>query len=616
MDYPVNNLPPARPSRHTALPAWSNQDSQHIDYPTNNLPPAMPDRPRLKDYLAAMKPDTWGSSTGRSSKRSSARVDENMYIPPPVSNIDGNSSLYNNNPSHLTVGPTRTSLSNYSPRHYQVQSPVHSEQSPITYAPPSAQHSVPNQSYSMDPGLTLPAQSFHGHPQTTYNPPTNQSYTQQQQFYASQPVHQPNPAPQQPFHQPHPSQQPVYQQPSSQHSFPQSLQQPTYQPPQQQMHQPPQQQMHQPPQQQMHQPPQQQMYQPPQQPTHQPPQQQMYQPPQQQMHQQPTHQPPAPQQTFYQSHTSQQPLYQPPQQPLHQSPQQPINHQPSFQQPMYQTHQSLPQQPPHQAGLQQPSAYQNQNLGDSNRTVQQPLPPAKFDPYRPQPIGAYDIPKPQNPPYTPPQQQQQQQQQPTMPPPRINPQDVYRPGGLLSTNQPQAPSPSINNNNYDPNQYVQYVPPPPPPPAATPMTSSPINSVLKPSSVPQIADDLLSLALEQQIETIINSPEPNTPEPPQSASPVDEELQMKSNGKPIACIQPLSMVIEEKQQIQPTVTPVANFSPLQDPYDDKDKLDQLAADVQRFEKHVSTMTKKILNGTVPLEVEWKVSEDNYRLYQV
>ncbi|CAF4864170.1 unnamed protein product, partial [Rotaria sp. Silwood2] len=42
---------------------------------------------RLKDYLAAMKPDTWGSSTGRSSKRSSTKREENMYMPLPGSNI-------------------------------------------------------------------------------------------------------------------------------------------------------------------------------------------------------------------------------------------------------------------------------------------------------------------------------------------------------------------------------------------------------------------------------------------------------------------------------------------------------------------------------------------------
>jgi len=271
------------------------------------------------------------------------------------------------------------------------------------------------------------------------------------------------------------------------------------------------------------------------------------------------------------------------------------------------------QQPPYQPTSQQPTVYQNQNLNDPNRSAQQILPPAKFDPYRPQPVGAYDIPKPQNPPFTPAPQQQQQQQTIPQPASRINPQDVYRPGGLLSTNPPQIPSSSsTNNNNYDPTQFVQYIPPPAPlpPPTLVPSPSAtklPTNSVSNQPSMPKIDDDLLSLALEQQLETTLSQHniQPNSPEPP-PISPNDEELQLKSNGKPMACIQPLSMVIEEKQPVQPPVTPTTSLNPPQDLFDDKDKLDQFVADVQRFEKHVSTMTKKILNGTVPLEVEWKV----------
>ncbi|CAF4347068.1 unnamed protein product, partial [Rotaria sp. Silwood2] len=309
-------------------------------------------------------------------------------------------------------------------------------------------------------------------------------------------------------------------------------------------------------------------------------------------------------------------------------------------------------------------------------STHQPSLPAKFDPYRPQPVGAYDIPKSQNPPFTsppppqqqqtilppqyqqiisppqqqqiissfqhqqiippsqqqqtisplqpqqiisPPQQQQQQQQQ-IMPPLQpqqiipptasINPQDVYRPGGLFSTNQPQVPSSSINNNNYDSSKTVQYIPPSAPIVPSSSNTNLPINSTSKQSSIPHIADDLLSLALEQQAETTIttNNIVPNSPEPP-STNSFDEDLHIKSNGKPIACIQPLSMIIEEKQSTQSLVTPTTSLHPPQDPYDDKDKLDQLVGDVQRFEKHVSTMTKKILNGTVPLEVEWKELSD-------
>jgi len=157
---------------------------------------------------------------------------------------------------------------------------------------------------------------------------------------------------------------------------------------------------------------------------------------------------------------------------------------------------------------------------------------------------------------------------------------------------------------------VQYVQPPSPLPLPmVPSSSSapnlPIKSVSIQPSTPKIVDDLLSLALEQQVESSTINTEPNSPQP-QSTIPVDEELQLKSNGKPMACIQPLSIIIEEKQAVEPLVTPVSSLNPSQDPYDDKDKLDQLISDVQRFEKHVSTMTKKILNGTVPLEVEWKV----------
>lgn len=80
--------------------------------------------------------------------------------------------------------------------------------------------------------------------------------------------------------------------------------------------------------------------------------------------------------------------------------------------------------PMHQPALQNPSMYQ----------YSRPPLPAKFDPYRPQPVGAYDIPT-------------------TQPPSFLNPQDVYRPGGLLGmTQQPMSTA------NYDPNQYVQYIP--------------------------------------------------------------------------------------------------------------------------------------------------------------
>jgi hypothetical protein len=67
-----------------------------------------------------------------------------------------------------------------------------------------------------------------------------------------------------------------------------------------------------------------------------------------------------------------------------------------------------------------------------------------LNPYRPQPVGAYEIPKSSQ----------------TTFPPLLNPQDIYRPGGLLGMNQSQVPSSTMNNNNinYDQNQFVPYIP--------------------------------------------------------------------------------------------------------------------------------------------------------------
>lgn len=641
--------PPNIPPRPNQTPTWTNQDFHEPDFSMENLPTTSPDRPRLKDYLAAMKPDTWGSSSGRPSKRSSVKRDENMYIPPPPSmpNVMDNNHIYSNNvPSNAqlyssvpsTAGPALTSLSTFSPHHYPVQSPISSEHHPSSFVPQQYQQPKPNQLYSNDPGSTLLAQSVGGAHQGNYNVPNTQPFAQHQQFHPSQqPVYQSNLSSQQTFHQPPPT-QPLVRQPSPSpqtvYHPPLPQQQSIYQPPphQQPMHQPP------PPQQPIYQPPpsQQSAYQPPtpQHAIYHPPpsQQSVYQPPPPtQQQQQPMYQPSPAQQSTYQSIPPQQPMYQPTyqtptsQNPMYQIPptQQPTH--PSFlQQPTQPINQHQIFQTPQTNPTQQPTAFQNQNITDTNRSVQPSLPSAKFDPYRPQPIGAYDIPKPLNPPVvssTPPPPPPSQQQTISSQPP-VTVQDVYRPGGLLSTNQPQIPSLSTNNNNYNPNQYVQYIQPTPvqqpslPQPTPSPRpplvpssTSSTPNLPTKPVTpqpvIPNIVDDLLSLALEQQIESSTIETEIHSPEP-QSPIPIDEEIQQKSNGKPIACIQPLPIVIEEKPIIQPAVTPVASLSPPQDPYDDKDKLDQLASDVQRFEKHVSTMTKKILNGTVPLEVEWKV----------
>ncbi|CAF3354792.1 unnamed protein product [Rotaria socialis] len=259
-------LPSNIPLRHSPSPAWSNQDLHEDDFSTTSLPSTISDRPRLKDYLAAMKPDTWGSNTGRSSKRSSSRRDENMYTPLPGSNI-GDSSNFYANPNTLQSLPT------FNPHQYQVQSSIAPEQPTMSYVPPptqspsfatqhrmSYQQPTHNQSRSMDPNSNLPPQNYRGQPQMTYNPPSTppvQPIAQHQQFYPSQPnaptqqtfyqlpppsaqiqqpVYQPSPPAQQPIYQPSPVQQPVYQQqayqplPPQQQSFQPSVQQPAYQP--------------------------------------------------------------------------------------------------------------------------------------------------------------------------------------------------------------------------------------------------------------------------------------------------------------------------------------------------------------------------------------------------
>ena len=70
---------------------------------------------------------------------------------------------------------------------------------------------------------------------------------------------------------------------------------------------------------------------------------------------------------------------------------------------------------------------------EPQRSAQQPVPLGpKFDPYRPQPVGAYDIPRP----------------------PMLNPQDVYRPGGLLGMKQGPILSGNASDHSYEQNQYV------------------------------------------------------------------------------------------------------------------------------------------------------------------
>ena len=242
---------------------------------------------------------------------------------------------------------------------------------------------------------------------------------------------------------------------------------------------------------------------------------------------------------FYQPHS--QPAY--PSFPAVHTPY-PFSHHP---QPVYQP------PPPPQPIYQPPPPPQPVYQPQPTLTTIRSNPPPKFDPYRPQPLGAYDIPKQQ---------------------------DIYRPNTALlmpnNHNSIRAPTPTI-------------------------ATTTIIKPVPKPSPTINIVDDLLSLALEQQAE-----PTSLPIEPAPLLNPPEEDLQVKNTTKPIACIQPLSMLVEEKKVVSSPTT-----IDLQDPYENRDKLDQLLGDMQRFEKHVSSMMLKTLNGTIPLEIEWKVrSFDN------
>ncbi|CAF1153019.1 unnamed protein product [Adineta ricciae] len=288
------------------------------------------DRPRLKDYLPTMKPVSWGSTANRSA----SKVDENTYIPSPMSHRSTNNNFYSN-----VIPPANSFFSNISAQTYtslpncnshELQSPTHSDLTSIQYAPlpPTltssvCQHSMPyhrpqfHHSYSYD-------QNFHGQLPSMYN-----SSISQQQYH-------PNP---------------------------------TFQT----------------------------------------------------------------QQTVYSS------------QPVS------VQHQISYP-PSAQT------TPIRQSGLSHPSVYQYQNISDSNRSAQQSVPmlPSKFDPYRPQPVGAYDIPSH-----------------------AMNPQDVYRPGGFLGMNQTQVPPSIYNNNSYGQNQFVQYIPFPP----SSSSSTAPISSTFSNLSI-------------------------------------------------------------------------------------------------------------------------------------
>ena len=84
-----------------------------------------------------------------------------------------------------------------------------------------------------------------------------------------------------------------------------------------------------------------------------------------------------------------------------------------------------------------PSMYQN---SDFNRPNQQSLPlplPARFDPYRPQPVGAYDIPRSSS--------------------GLVNSQHLYRPDASLGTHPARLSSSSAHTMNNDQNQFVPFL---------------------------------------------------------------------------------------------------------------------------------------------------------------
>ncbi|CAF4138483.1 unnamed protein product [Rotaria magnacalcarata] len=279
--------------------------------------PVIPDRLRLKDYLDAMKSETWSP---RTANRSSMKIEETKFMQSTVPTLNANNSFHPDRipPPPPSAGPlysnmteqTYTNLPAFnSNNHYQVQSLLPLPNANLT----SYQKLSDNQSNIFNQNSTLFAQNFNAQPPMSYNNVNTQPFPQQQQqFYSSQAFQ-----PQQSVYQPFLNQQ-LTQQPTSQNFSTRRV------------------------------------------------------------------------------------------------------------------------------DLQYPFTHQDHNFSEPNRTIQQPLPPlpTKFDPYRPQPIGAYDIPT--------------TQQTMLQPPSLIQYQDIYRPGGLLGLNQTYMPSATSMNN--DRNQFVQHNP--------------------------------------------------------------------------------------------------------------------------------------------------------------
>ncbi|CAF1202317.1 unnamed protein product, partial [Didymodactylos carnosus] len=637
---------PITPSRiqlpRTSVPARTNQEIIDGEFrsisPLTPVSPSistLPDRPRLKDYLAVMKPETWGkSNTGR---RKQLPASDRTYALQDASIPSTN--YYETQQPQLQQHPSLDypfTPQNQPERSQGITSTARSQSNTVQQQP-QWQHQLPSpnttKTFHLNSTSHQPNVNQYEQSQSSFIPQTNMSqsqFQQPQQNFIQQPPHaNNNPIHLQPQFNQYADQQPapfIHQQPhikqeSLYSQYPPSAQQQQHFTPSSTV-----------------------QYQPvsPIVPTHHP--QQVIAP---------THHP---QQVIAPTHHSQQAIA-----PTH-HPQQVIA--PMFQQPFSSINNPPTSQYTMPISMPPESSHQQQYQPVSNPTSQ-----PKFDPYRPQPVGSYEIPKSQT--YQPqshvsstvqyPMQSQQPEQNVNRIP-GIKPEDVYRPSVFPPSSSGMLPSSSVNNNSSFPNNTNQFVQYPQQYYSTQPQSQPPsgfytynnnndtnFNAVLPSSStnvVPhmsnlsinsnqysnvsktnknelsdtqfKIADDLLSLDMNEQISSpVLPSSTATIAETSQIPNDVDTSYikQIQINGKPTACIQPWStestiehpLIVSESSPQNEKVS--SSITTQQDPYDDKDKLDQLVTDVCRFEKQVDQLTKKTLNGTIPLEIEWKELAD-------
>ncbi|CAF0803217.1 unnamed protein product [Didymodactylos carnosus] len=326
--------PPSIPSRtqlsRTSLPTRSNQEQIDREFPSisplTSIPTStstMPDRPRLKDYLAIMKPETWGTdSVGRSKQLSSSdRLSTLQDTSMPSTNYYETQQL----PSQFD--------SSFNP---QFQANRSNSIPPITHSQPNLiqqpqwQDQLPSSAttrtlYSNSISQQLSMSQYDQSQKSLFTSHTSMSQPPSQQNFNQQPFSQANISslnPQAPFNQYTNQQQTPFTHPQP-HVQNQSI------------------------------------------------------------HNQYPSSPQEQQQRF----TSQSTLQNPPVNPIVSThyPQSVIP--PSFHQPFGSVNNSLSSQyqmPPLSSQQQQQQQYQSASI---------PVPQTKFDPYRPQPAGAYEIPK-------------------------------------------------------------------------------------------------------------------------------------------------------------------------------------------------------------------------------